>query len=262
MLLTIDVGNTNIMLGVFAEERLVADGRIRTDRERTTDEHGLLFLHLLQHRGIAPEDIAGVAMTNVVPTMSDTLANVSRRYFRQEPFLVGRQTDFGIAVHYQPPGDVGADRLCNAIAAKAKYGGPAIVVDLGTGATFDVIAENGDYLGGAIAPGPGISADALFRVAARLYRVEFVAPPHAVGTTTAEAMQSGIVFGYAGLVDALVQRIRREVGAQARVIATGGYAEVFSGSSETIEVVDPMLTLEGLRLLWERNQNAAIIASA
>lgn len=254
MLLALDVGNTNIGLGAFEGDHLIADWRIRTDRDRTTDEHGILFAQLLQSRGLDPRSVSGFALSNVVPTMNDTLVNVARRYFQSEPFVVGPQTDFGLTVHYRPVSDVGADRLCNAVAAKARYGGPAVVVDFGTSTNFDVIAENGDYLGGAIAPGIGISTDALFRQAARLYRVELVAPRQAVGQTTIEAMQSGIVFGFAGQVDAIVKRIRREIGEQARVIATGGLAELIHRESETIERVDQMLTLEGLRLLWERDR--------
>lgn len=254
MLLALDVGNTHIAMGVFEGDRLVANWRIRTDRDRTTDEHGILALNLLQHGGLSAGTITGFALSNVVPTMADTLAEVARRYFHQEPFVVGPQIDYGIRIHYHPPSDVGADRLCNAVAVKARYGSPAIVVDFGTATTFDAVAENGDYLGGAIVPGIGISTDALFQAAARLFRVEFAAPPHTIGTNTVEAMQAGIVFGYAGQVDALVRRIQKEIGGKARVIATGGLADLIHRESETIEHVDPLLTLEGLRLLWERNR--------
>lgn len=254
MLLVVDVGNSNIVLGAYSGDRLLADWRIRTDRDRTADEHGLLFLQMLSHRGITAEEIHGVAISSVVPTMNDSLCLASRRYFDVEPFLVGSDTDFGISIDYYPSSDVGADRLVNAVAAKEFYGAPAIVVDLGTATTFDAIAANGDYLGGAIAPGIGISTDALFRAASRLYRVELVAPPSSVGKNTIQAMQSGIVFGFTGQVDKLVRMIKQEIGEQARVIATGGLAELIAEQSETIEVVDQMLTLEGLRLLWKRNR--------
>jgi type III pantothenate kinase len=254
LLLVLDVGNTNIVLGVFDGDRLVADWRVQTARDRTTDEHGILFLELMRLRGLTPRDVTGFALSTVVPTMNETLANVARQYFYQEPFVVGPGIDFGIAIHYNPPSDVGADRLVNAVATKAKYGGPAVAVDFGTGTTFDAIAENGDYLGGAIAPGIGIATDALFSRASRLYRVEFAAPPNAVGTNTVEALQSGIVFGYAGLVDAIVGRMKEEIGQEARVIATGGLAEVIQPHTKTVELVDQMLTLDGLRLLWERNR--------
>lgn len=258
MLLAIDVGNTNIVLGVYRgqgkDAELIGDWRIRTDRDRTTDEHGILVKHLLEHGNVALSDIRHVAISSVVPTMNETLADLSRRYLHAEPFFVGSNSDSGIAIHYHPPTDVGADRICNAVGAFARYGGPAIVVDFGTATTFDAIAANGDYLGGAIIPGIGISMDALFRQAARLYRVEFVAPPHAIGANTVHAMQSGLVFGYAGQTDAMVERMRRELGGTARVIATGGLAELICKESHTIELVDQMVTLEGLRMLYERQQ--------
>jgi type III pantothenate kinase len=256
MLLAVDVGNTNVVLGVYqgagAEARLIGDWRIRTDRERTTDEHGMLVKDLLEHNGIALHQVHHVAISSVVPTMNETLADLSRRYFGTEPFVVSKETDTGISIHYQPASDVGADRICNAVGAFARYGGPVIVVDFGTATTFDAIASNGDYLGGAIMPGIGISMDALFRNAARLYRVELVAPPKAVGTTTSHAMQSGLVFGFAGQTDAMVDRFRKEIGETARVIATGGLAELIHKESRTIECVDQRVTLEGLRLLFER----------
>lgn len=253
MLLAIDVGNTNITIGVFHEGKLQADWRIRTQRDRTADEHASILLRLLDHRNISPSQIHGVAISNVVPTMSDALEGLAVRYFSTKPFVVGPQTDFGIAIHYRPPSDVGADRLVNAIAAYHRYGGPAIVVDFGTSTTFDVIGSSGDYLGGAIAPGIGISTDALFQRAARLYRVELTAPDHAIGTNTVEAMQSGIMFGFAGQVDAVVDRIARELPAKPTVIATGGLAHKMHKLSRTIQYVDPMLTLDGLYLLYARN---------
>ncbi|HLK55937.1 MAG TPA: type III pantothenate kinase [Chthonomonadaceae bacterium] len=256
MLLAMDVGNTNIGLGVYRgtgdTARLIGDWRIRTDRDRTTDEHGVLVKHLLEHKGVQLCDIHHVAISSVVPTMNETLADLSRRYLHAEPFFVGPKSDSGIAIHYQPPSDVGADRICNAVGAFAKYGGPCIVVDFGTATTFDAIAANGDYLGGAILPGIGISMDALFRQAARLYRVEMVAPPQAIGANTVHAMQSGLVFGFAGQTDAMVERFRGELGPGARVIATGGLAELIHTESRTIEVVDQLVTLEGLRMLFER----------
>jgi len=256
VLLAVDVGNTNIVLGAYRGRgkaaELVGDFRIRTDRDRTTDEHGMLVKELLEYCGLSLGDIRHVAISSVVPTMNETLADLSRRYFHAEPFFVGPHIDTGICIHYQPVSDVGADRICNAVGAFARYGGPAIVVDFGTATTFDAIAANGDYLGGAIIPGIGISMDALFRQAARLYRVELVAPPRAIGTNTVHAMQSGLVLGYAGQTDAMVDRFREELGPEARVIATGGFAELIHRESRTIEVVDQLVTLEGLRLLFER----------
>lgn len=257
MLLAIDVGNTNIVLGVYQGRgegaRLIGDWRICTDRDRTTDEHGILVLGLLGHCGLKPADVHHIAVSSVVPTMNETLADFARRYFKVEPFTVGPHTDTGIAIHYQPASDVGADRICNAVGAFAKYGGPAIVVDFGTATTLDAIAVNGDYLGGAILPGIGISMDALFRQAARLYRVELVAPPQAIGANTVHAMQSGLVFGFAGQTDAMVERFQKELGGNAQVIATGGLAELIHKESRTIAVVDQLVTLEGLRLLFERS---------
>ncbi len=258
MLLAIDVGNTNIVIGVYRgrgeESLLVGDWRIRTDRDRTTDEHGMLVNDLLNFSGLSIRDIHHVAISSVVPTMNETLADLSRRYFCVEPYFVTSRTDSGIAIHYNPPTDVGADRICNAVGAFAKYGGPAIVIDFGTATTLDAIAANGDYLGGAILPGIGISMDALFRQAARLYRVEFNAPPHAIGQNTVHAMQSGTVFGFAGQTDAMVDRFQKELGGGARVIATGGLAELIQRESRTIETVDQLVTLDGLRLLFERQQ--------
>jgi type III pantothenate kinase len=257
MLLTIDVGNTNIGLGVFrgsgSAAELVGDWRIRTDRDRTTDEHGMLFKHLLEHKSIGLADIHSVAISSVVPTMNETLIEASLKYLTTTPFVVGPETETGISIRYQPASDVGADRICNAIGAFAKYGGPVIVVDYGTATTFDAIAENGDYVGGAIVPGIGISMDALFRQAARLYRVEFSAPPNAIGDTTIHAMQSGLVYGFAGQTDAMVLRFRAELSPHARVIATGGFAELIHKESATIELVDQLVTINGLRLLFERN---------
>lgn len=256
MLLAIDVGNTNIVLGVYEgrgeEAKLIGDWRIRTDRDRTPDEHGMLVSDLLAHRGLHLSAVEHVAISSVVPTMNETLAELSRRYFGVEAFTVGAHTQTGISIHYQPASDVGADRICNAVGAFAKYGGPAIVVDFGTATTFDAIAANGDYLGGAILPGIGISMDALFRQASRLYRVELVAPPKAIGQNTVHAMQSGLVFGFAGQTDAMVERLQPELGGNARVIATGGLAELIHRESRTIETVDQLVTLEGLRLLFER----------
>jgi type III pantothenate kinase len=256
MLLAIDVGNTNIVLGVYrgsgAKAELVGDWRLRTDRDRTTDEHCMLVKELLEHCGLSLASIHHVAISSVVPTMNETLFDLSRRYLHSEPFVVGPTTNSGIGIHYHPVSDVGADRICNAVGAFAQYGGPVIVVDFGTATTFDAIAANGDYMGGAILPGIGISMDALFRNAARLFRVELVAPPQAIGTNTVHSMQSGLVFGFAGQTDAMVDRFRKELDQEARVIATGGLAELIHKESRTIEIVDQLVTLEGLRLLFER----------
>lgn len=257
MLLAIDVGNTNIVLAVYRgsgiDAELIGHWRIRTDRERTIDEHGMLVKHLLEYCGLGLNDIHHVAVSSVVPTMNETLHELSRQYLQAEPFFAGPNIDTGIQILYHPASDVGADRICNAVGAFARYGGPAVVVDFGTATTFDAISETGDYLGGAIVPGIGISMDALFRQAARLYRVELIAPPKAIGDNTVHAMQSGLVFGFAGQTDAMVARFRQELGEHARVIATGGLAELIHKESRSIEVVDQLVTLDGLRLLYERN---------
>lgn len=255
MLLAIDVGNSNIVTGVYDGDHLVGDcRRMRTERERTADEHGAILFALLERDGLAPRSIDAVALSSVVPTMNEALLELSRSWFGVEPFVVGPGVDAGIAIRYEPVSDVGADRICNAVGAFARYGGPAVVVDFGTATTFDAVAANGDYAGGAIVPGIGISMDALFRHASRLYRVELIAPPAAIGTNTVHAMQSGLVFGYAGQTDAMVGRFRAELGADARVIATGGLAPLIARQSKTIEHVDQLVTLEGLRLLFERSR--------
>ncbi len=256
MLLAIDAGNTNVVIGAYqgsgASAHLAAQWRIRTDRERTADEHGMLVKDLLNDRGFTFSDIHNIAIASVVPPINASLIEMCKTYFHISPFVVGPETDSGITIHYKPASDVGADRICNAVGAFSRYGGPCIVVDFGTATTFDAIDVNGDYLGGAIVPGIGISMDALFKQAARLFRVELAEPPKSIGQTTVHAMQSGLLFGFAGQTDAMVERFKAELGPNARVVATGGLAEQISSVSRTIELTDPMITLEGLRIITER----------
>ncbi|MBV8302205.1 MAG: type III pantothenate kinase [Candidatus Dormibacteraeota bacterium] len=253
MLLAIDVGNTNVVAGVFDGDQLVADYRVHTDDRWTSDELGLLLVQLLEQRDITPSMISAVAVCSVVPTLARTLDDLSLRYFEQRPMVVGPGVRTGIRIQYDDPRQVGADRIANAVAARQQYGAPAIMVDFGTATTLDAIDAAGDYVGGAIAPGIQISHDALVNHAARLIRVELVAPESAIGHTTAHAMQAGLVFGYVGLVQELVRRIRAELGGNATVIATGGLAAPMARLIDAIDVVDERLTLTGLRLIHELN---------
>lgn len=252
MLLTIDVGNTNIAFGVFEGDTLRADWRIGTVKRRTGDEYGALLLNLLRLKRLSFSDINGAAISSVVPGAVDALVRFSQRHLGLDPLVLTPDMELGIKVNYQPIGDVGSDRIANAIAAHAKYGGKVIVVDLGTGTTLDAVSEDGEYLGGAIAPGIEVSLEALFARAAKLTGVRLVAPDKAIGDTTAGSLQSGIIFGYAGMVDALVDRFQNEMGGGAKVVATGGLAEVIADHSRTIECCDELLTLEGIKLIYQR----------
>ncbi|HEX6537743.1 MAG TPA: type III pantothenate kinase [Candidatus Dormibacteraeota bacterium] len=254
MLLAVDVGNTNIVLGVFDAERLVADYRLHTDDRATGDELGVLTTDLLARSGIAPADVHAVVVGNVVPTLQRAVDRVARGYFDREPMVLGPGLRTGIRIRVDDPREVGADRIANAVAARHLYGVPAVLVDFGTATTFDAIGAEGEYLGGAIAPGIQISHDALVRNAALLRRVELVAPPAAIGRNTTTSMQAGIVFGYVGLVEGLVTRFRAELGGTSRVIATGGIAEQLAPLIACIDVVDERLTLTGLRLIYEQNR--------
>ncbi|MHB1293475.1 MAG: type III pantothenate kinase [Anaerolineae bacterium] len=258
MLLCIDVGNTNVVLGLYHEEELVAHWRISTDAQKMPDEYGMLLLSLLAHRSLSAADIDGVILASVVPPVTDLYREMLASYLNLEPLVVGAGVKTGVAVRYDAPRDVGADRIVNAAAAYRLYGGPACIVDLGTGTTFDALSANGDYLGGAIAPGIRVAAEALFMRASKLPRIgiELEAPPHAIGSNTVDAMRSGILFGYVGLVEGLVARFRKELGENMRVIATGGLAGVIARETPVIEVVDPWLTLKGLRIIWDMNKGA------
>jgi type III pantothenate kinase len=257
MLLTIDVGNTNTVLGVFEGVELRVHWRLTTRREQTADEYGILVRNLFATSGLDPARVDAVALASVVPPLTPVLVALARQYLGHEPLVVGPGVKTGMPILYEPPGDVGADRIVNGVAAFAAYGGPAIVVDFGTATTFDVVTKRGEYAGGVICPGIGISADALFQRAARLPRVDVCHPGRVIGRSTVLSMQSGLYFGYAALCEGLIARIRAELAEPARVVATGGLAETLAAEIPSIEAVDPVLTLTGLRLIWERNRHPA-----
>lgn len=254
MVLVLDVGNTHIVVGVYRDGgELVEHWRISTDRHKTEDEYGMVLLSLLANKGIAPKDMDGSVIASVVPPLTPILEKLVRKYFDLEPLVVGPGTKTGVNIKYENPKEVGPDRIAHAVAAFRKYGGPAIVVDFGTATTFDAISETGDYLGGAIAPGVLTALDALFEKAARLPRIELIKPQAAIGKTTVQSMQSGMIYGFAGLADGLIKRMAKEVGGSPKVIATGGLAGMVASESQAIQVVDPFLVLDGLYLIYRRN---------
>lgn len=256
MLLTVDVGNTNTVLGLFDGAELRIHWRLTTRRQQTADEYGILVGNLLAGSGITAKDIESAALASVVPPLTPVLVETARKYLDHEPLLVEPGIDTGMPILYEPPSDVGSDRILNGVAAFDAYGGPVIVVDFGTATTFDVITEKGEYAGGVICPGIGISSDALFHRAARLPRVDVRHPGAVVGRTTVTSMQSGLYFGYASMCEGIIARIREEVGKPAPVVATGGFAETLAPEMPSIEAVEPVLTLTGLRLIWERNRRS------
>jgi type III pantothenate kinase len=263
MLLVLDVGNTNTVLGVFGAPSasghttygpLIAHWRVSTTKTQTVDEYGVLFRNLFAMSGIEFTAVDGAVISSVVPPLDSTLREVCERYFHSKPLFIEPGVKTGMPVHYDNPAEVGADRIVNGVAAYEKFGGPCIVVDFGTATTFDVVSKNGEYLGGVITPGIGVSADALFARTARLPRVDIRKPPRVLATNTVNSVQSGLYYGYLGLIDGILERLMAELGEDVAVVATGGLASLMGGGSKYIREVDDLLTLDGLRIIYERNQ--------
>ena len=259
MLLAIDIGNTGITLGLFEGGKLGPHWRLASDNERTSDEYGILMTQLLERAGLRTNAVGGilcgVAIASVSPALTGVLVRVCRDYLRVDPMVVDAETRTGIPLRYEDPKQIGADRLVNAVAARRICNGPACIVDFGTATSFDALSADGEYLGGAIAPGIGVAADALFRRTAKLPRVDLCRPPSVIGRNTVNSLQSGLLYGYVGLVEGMVCRFRAELGQEMKTIGTGAMVELIAGETDIIDIVNPWLALEGLRIIFELNRN-------
>ena len=254
MLLVFDIGNSNIVMGTYEGKKLLRHWRISTDRQKTGDEYGMLINSLFAYQNIRMEQVRSIIISSVVPPLMVPMIKMCERYFHIHPLVVGPGIKTGFRISYENPREIGADRIVNVAGAFEQYGGPLIVIDIGTATTFDVVAPNGDFLGGVIAPGLSSSADALFQRAARLPRIELVTPKRIISRNTVSGMQAGIIYGYVGQIDEIVRRMKKEMGYdEIKVVATGGYARMVSRESKTIDKIDHFLTLTGLRVLYERN---------
>jgi len=257
LLLVIDVGNTNIVFGLYKGKKLESDWRISTDKERTSDEYGLLFDQIFRYNNIEISEIEDVIISSVVPTLMHTLPAASVRYFKKDPIVIGPGVKTGMNIRYDNPKEVGSDRIVNAVAAFEKYGGPLIIVDFGTANTFCYVNKDGDYMGGVITPGIKISAEALFMRTAKLPKVELLKPEKVIGKNTISSMQSGLVYGYIGMVDYIIEKMIKEMDVEQvdiTVVATGGFSSLIASESKYIKIIDKMLTLDGLRIIYERNK--------
>lgn len=254
MLLTLDIGNTNLTIGLYEGQQLAWHWRLATDHARMPDEYGLQLLGLLTHAGHQPGNLTGIVLASVVPNLTGRVTQACREYLKSEPLVVDAGIKTGIRIRYEDPRAVGADRVADAVAVMHLYGGPACIIDFGTATTFNALTKEGDYLGGAITAGVNLAAEALFTRAAKLPRIELQRPPSVIGRNTIHAMQSGLLFGYVSMVEGMVQRFRAELGPEMKVIATGGLAEVVAKETKIIQHIAPWLTLDGLRIIWELNR--------
>jgi type III pantothenate kinase len=257
MLLAIDIGNTSITLGLYRNDKLGPCWRFASDNERTVDEYGIMLIQLLEHSNTSPKEIKGIAIASVVPPLTGTFERVCINYLNIEPLVVDAGTKTGVRLRYEDPKQVGADRVVNAAAVRRICKGPVCIVDFGTATIFDAISADGDYLGGAIAPGIGIAADALFRRAAKLPRVEIMRPPSAIGRNTVHSLQSGLLYGYVGLVEGMVARFRAELGPAMKVVGTGSLVELIAKETKSIDIQEPWLALEGLKVIYDLNRPAS-----